>query len=146
MYVAIDPGLDTGWSIWSEGLLAACGLGDPRTSKAHRVAELSCVWIESPVIYPHSKANPNDIIRLALNAGGWEGRYDVLGVPVSFVEPSKWKGQVPKDVHHARVWAALAPAEQAIVDAAVRARPASKRHNILDAVGLGLWAGKRVGR
>lgn len=152
MRVAIDPGLDTGWSIWLERParpsfeLLACGLGDPRSSRAHIASAISSVLIESPVIYPHSKANPNDIIRLAVNAGTWAGRYEMLGACVEFVEPSRWKGQVPKDIHHGRVWSALTPEEQKIVDSAVKSRPASKRHNILDAVGLGLWAAKRLGR
>lgn len=146
MLVTIDPGLATGWSLWDCGGLIACGLdsplADPRHGAAVAAGRLSGVWIESQVIYPRSKARPADIVKLAQDAGRWAGIYSTLGVEAHFVAPSTWKGQVPKAIHHARVWAALSVPEQRIVDASCRGVAPSKRHNVLDAVGIGQWVHK----
>lgn len=145
MFVSIDPGLDTGWALWSPIALVACGLGDPRSSKKHVVDDIRDVWIESPVIYPRSKARPADIVKLAREAGRWAGIYELLVTPAHFVEPATWKGQTPKDVCHARMWAKISHAESIIVDAAVRGMAPSKRHNVLDAVALGVWVRETKG-
>jgi hypothetical protein len=136
MLLTIDPGNATGWALWRRDGLTGCGLGDPRS--ACDVDWIEEVWIESPVIYPRSKARPNDIVLLARGAGEWGGRYESEAA-VHYVEPATWKGQLPKDVHHARIWSKLNAAEQAIVNAACRGMAPSKRHNVLDAVGIGLW-------
>jgi hypothetical protein len=134
MYLTIDPGIATGWALWSAVRLLECGLGTPPAR-----ADLEAVWIESPVIYPHSRARPNDILKLARDAGAHAGLYLSLGVNVRFVEPARWKGQVPKTIHHARVWSQLQPGEQSIVHEGCLGVAPSKRHNVLDAVGMGLW-------
>jgi len=139
MLLAIDPGVDSGWALFVAGKLVACGLGDPRASEKHKAADITHVVIEQPTVYPRSPVPPNDIVTLAVNAGEWGGTYRQLGANVEYVRPRVWKGSVPKDIHHARVWAALTPAEQGVVDAAVRKVTPSKRHNVLDAVGLGAW-------
>lgn len=143
VFVTIDPGNDTGWALWEAGALAACGLGDPRSSALHVVEHVDDVWIEEPVIYPHSKARPNDIKALAMTAARWGAIYELCAVDVHFVEPARWKGQLPKDVCHARSWGKLQPNERAIVDKAVRGMAPSKRHNVLDAVAIGVWVLKR---
>jgi hypothetical protein len=155
VYVTIDPGLATGWALWTSGAtttLIACGLGDPRSTPKHVVTPrhenddvVHDVWIESPRIYPRGHADPQDIIVLARGAGEWGGIYSVLATTVHYVEPAQWKGQVPKAIHHARVWAELRAVEKDIVDAASRGIAPSKRHNILDAVAMGLWVAKRGG-
>jgi len=59
------------------------------------------------------------------------------------VKPREWKGQVPKDVHHARLVKTLTPDEMAMVE---RAAPPSLRHNVLDAIGIGkYWFQSRRG-
>jgi hypothetical protein len=98
------------------------------------------VWIESQVIYPHSKADPNDILTLAREAGRVAGSCAAAGATVRWVKPAEWKGQLPKDVCHRRVRALLTDEERAILTRDCRGMPASKRHNVLDAVGIGLWA------
>ncbi len=154
MYVTIDPGLQTGWAIWCVDGLVACGLGDPRKSRKHVVVSsnpdadlIGDVWIEAPVIYPRSKARPADIMKLSREAGEWAGTYRTLGVEHHYVEPAEWKGAGPaKDIHHARVWAELSDDERDVVSSAVKGLAPSKRHNVLDAVGLGLWVAQRVTR
>jgi hypothetical protein len=51
------------------------------------------------------------------------------------VWPSKWKGQVPKAAHHPRITRELRPGE-----------PTSEQKDVLDAIGIGLWATGRTGR
>ena len=143
MIVTVDPGIATGWALWEEGImtLADCGLGDPRSSTRHKIADVSCVWIESPTIYPRSKAKPNDIVKLAIKAGYWWGIYDQFAVDVHLVEPRTWKGQVPKTVHHKRVMGKLASFEKTIIEVFFRSGKIAPgdRHNVLDAVALGVW-------
>lgn len=141
--LAIDPGADAGWALFDvapAGRLIGCGLGAPASSKVDRVI------VERPMIYPggRQKARPADVIKLATRAGEAGGMYArIWGIEPEYVEPHAWKGSVDKNIHHARVWAKLTPDEQAIVSAAARGVAVGKRHNILDAVGIGLFA---VGR
>ncbi len=134
--LAIDPGADTGWARFDEKRLTACGLGVPLAAETRRVL------IERPMIYPggRQKARPADVIKLAVRAGEMGGQYArTAGIEPEYIEPHTWKGSVSKDIHHARIWAKLTPAEQAIVSDAARGVAPSKRHNILDAVGIGLF-------
>jgi hypothetical protein len=145
--LTIDPGADSGWAYFSSTIeITACGL----------VYEPSRVWvglphpqrvvIERPAIYAHGrqKARPADVITLALRAGEWAGFCRAEGLPrPEYVEPAEWKGQVGKDVCHARAWARLSERERSRVDAAVRGLSPGVRHNVLDAVALGLWAVQR---
>lgn len=149
--LAIDPGTDTGYALFdSNGRLYACGLGDPRSNEKHVVRNLTRVVIERPMVYPggRQQAKPEDIIKLALKAGEWAGVYRQWA-DIEFVAPFQWKGSVPKSIHHERIKAKLSPAELEIVVASFAPRigipriAPSKQHNIVDAVGLGLFA---VGR
>ncbi len=139
--LAIDPGADAGWARFdTAGQLAACGLGAPGPGSTSRVI------VERPMIYPggRQKARPADVIKLATRAGEAAGQYArAVGVEPEYVEPHAWKGSVDKNIHHARIWAKLTPIEQEIVSASARGVAPSKRHNILDAVGIGLFV---VGR
>jgi hypothetical protein len=142
MLIAIDPGADAGWAVFDERLrLVSCGLGAPHTEG---LAVRKAI-IEKPMIYPggKQKARPADIITLAVRAGESGGLLRSAGVDVQYVEPFRWKGSVPKDVCHARIWGKLTDVERGIVDSAGKGIAPSKRHNILDAVGIGLFG---VGR
>src|ERR1700761_7030981 len=69
-YLAIDPGADTGWALFSDrDHLVRCGLGDP--SKQPPPPQAKSVVIEVPQIYNarNMKGNPNNIITLAVNVG-----------------------------------------------------------------------------
>lgn len=54
--------------------------------------------------------------------------------------PREWKGQVPKDVHGRRILSRLTPAEEHRIEWPKGDR---FRHNVTDAIGLGL---RRIGR
>lgn len=143
MILAIDPGTHTGWALFKDSLLVACGLGDPRTSTAHVMRDITDVIIEHPVIYSGGRTrNPNDVLKVAVNAGEWAGTYRQKAL-VRYVTPQAWKGSVPKDVHQPRILAKLAPKEAEVLEASLRRVAKSKHNNVVDAVGLGLF---HVGR
>jgi hypothetical protein len=139
-YLAIDPGLDTGWAYFRSATdLVSCGVTDARELG---LSGIGCVIIEKPVIYSARlmKGDPNNIITLALQVGAYREYFQSRGARVALVTPGTWKGQIPKPIHHARVKAALSPANKAILDACVQYLPASKAHNAIDAVALGFEA------
>ena len=148
---AIDPGATSGWAQFASGQLFAAGTfrGDEFPSVWHRGYEQTLV-IEVPRIYPggRGKGDPNDIVTLAMRVGEIRGHY-ARTVSARIVEtyPRTWKGQVPKEIHHARVLAALSAQERTVLDAHARrptkTNPHGYDHNMLDAVGLGLWFLKR---
>jgi hypothetical protein len=133
-FLAVDPGTHTGWAAFYGARLVECGLGDPPVERsAHMI-------IEVPQVYPQHPVPPNDLILLAFTAGRYAGR--AKGV-VTIVFPHAWKGNLPKDVCAARVRAKLSLDEQKIVDKCGAAK--SYMHNVMDAVGIGLYflQGKR---
>lgn len=162
MFVTIDPGQHSGFAIYSLTTgLVACGTGDPRKSLRHVVTTadsenvIDDAWVEYPVIYPRSPARPNDIIKLAVNAGEWGGLYRSLGVAVHYVEPATWKGQIDKLNHHPIIFGLLTPDERDVLVNApakkIKRRKPKWSHDglsedMLDAVGLALWVARRWGR
>lgn len=143
MLLAIDPGTDTGWSLFDARTLIACGLGDPRDNGFVRAGKITRLVVEKPRINPGGKARPNDMITLAVKTGWWTGVF--AAAEATLVEPWEWKGNLKKEISCERTWARLSPLEQAIVDKAratggIGGRPMalSKIHNMLDGIGLGL--------
>lgn len=137
MLLAIDPGACSGWAFFLGNGLIDCGIGDPPPPGSL----LQRIVIEHPVIYPGGRtANPNSIVKLAINAGEWGGRYRHLGCAVDYVLPATWKGRVKAEVCIERTRAALKPTEKLLVEIRESNIAKSKRHNMLDAIGLGLFA------
>lgn len=139
MLLAIDPGADSGWARFnSKGQLEACGLNIDAL-----VAGISKVVIERPHT-GKTKAPLKDVITLALRAGEWGGRVESqLNIIPRYIEPATWKGSVPKEISQARTWAKLTPDERIILAAAGEKMAPSKRHNMIDAVGIGLFVVER---
>ena len=149
--VSLDPGLrGCGLAYWHEDgrLLAALYLRNPvkkgdgpaawmgyeaaismKPGPTHFISEVPQVYRVGA-----SKGDPDDLIQLA----GVVGVFSALFTATTYlgVKPREWKGQVPKDVHHARLVKTLTPKELAMVKAAA---PPSLRHNVLDAVGIGRY-------
>jgi hypothetical protein len=136
--LAIDPGACTGWALFGgAGGFVACGIGEPPFDTAIRR-----VVIELPQVYPNHPVPPNDLITLAFLAGRYVGTSASAGADAATVFPHEWKGNLPKDVCAARVLARLTPDECAIVD---RLKvPKGKLHNVMDAIGIGLFAFRKI--
>lgn len=136
---AVDPGV--------EGVGLAIGFGSGvvllveyrpfdslsalRLDLRHRAERLIC---EVPQAYRTGllKGDPNDLIAVALVAGVALSSCDV----VRRVHPHTWKGNVPKDIHNARILAKATPA----VRASLSKIRSTVRHNAIDALGLYQWA------
>jgi hypothetical protein len=140
--VAIDPGKRSGFAMFHDGELVCAGYATdgellgvpplPTTKPALAVIEL-------PVVYQRTgKGDPNDLIDLAVLVGDLRGFYRRCGVDVALVRPRTWKGTVPKAIHGERVLAVLSTEERAILK--------GTDHNMIDAIGLGLWQLKTEGQ
>lgn len=98
--------------------------------------ELACV--EGQEIYLRSVARPNDQLRIAHVAGAAAALCAYAGLKFSIPLPKRWKGQVPKIIHHARIRNKLAwPIEAAVGWGTIL--PSHQTH-VMDAVGLAQWA------
>lgn len=135
--LAIDPGNDLGWALFEDGQLIFAGLNNPSTALLDGARAI----IERPQVYrsSQSKGDPNDLITLAIGVGQMKERLESRGVQVDLVLPTTWKGQTPKEIHHKRVLARLSPTEKTRLDGCLSCVARGVRHNVLDAVGLGLW-------
>lgn len=137
--LAIDPGKHAiGLSVWDEKLLSVVAYMEFTTLSVlgRDLRLLYCpdvVVCEVPQVYPgFREQDPNDLIDVAVVAG-----VCLSCAPISVaVRPHAWKGGVPKDIHNKRVLAKLTADGLALVAAV---KPAAKRHNAIDGVGLGQW-------
>lgn len=149
--VGVDPGLtSTGVAIFAAGTLASALEYTPKNRQAlltalaeyQRTAGPPLCWhrivIEFPQIYraSRSKARPSDLMKLAHFVGqlNREGHAEL-------VTPKEWSGGTPKatkaseaanSVRAKRIRAALSEAEAELVD--------WRCDDVIDAVGIGLWA------
>lgn len=143
--LAIDPGVHTiGWARFSAYRLTACGLerGDSMLAllRGFRVDDVTTLVVEIPQVYSRGRGDPNDLVDIALVAGAVIGRL-CWADDVVLVRPAQWKGQRPKGVDNALTLSCLDDDERAIVDGVDC--PRSLRHNVIDAVGIGLWQLRR---
>ena len=137
--LAIDPGRYAGWALSRDGIVVACGL-NVYPNRIRVFAGVDEVVCERPQHYPNmSTKQANDLITLALRAGGL-CECACPGVPVTWVLPHAWKCSVPKDMHNVRVLKRLEESEKVLVR---ESACASLVNNVIDAVGLSLWASKR---
>lgn len=147
--IAIDPGKrSSGVAMFdSNGKLVRAFLTNKDSIKGSRrldwvfsageftIEPLEHVVIEMPKVYPGAaKTNLNDLLDLAAVVGAHAMRAYRRQASVQLVHPQEWKGQVPKKIMNARVLSKLSGEEQATIEGA-----GAKTHNILDAVGIGLW-------
>lgn len=96
------------------------------------------VLVEFPNKEKHRKEIPlDDLLQLARRCGRLEEHYVSRGYAVDLVRPTDWKGSVPKQVMCDRTLSRLVRDERALLPLRVRAK--NHDHNMLDAVGIGLW-------
>ena len=154
-FVSLDPGSNaTGWAWWEGGELYGggvvrgtagsavdTGIDAGRVIQRHAGAVAFIIY-ERMAIYKFTsqRGDQNDLIPLAEIAGAACGALGARGEPVL---ARTWKGQVPKDVCHARCRSRLNERELRHAVAAEEIVIASLRHNFWDAIGIGLW---KIGR
>jgi hypothetical protein len=170
--IAFDPGLrEAGLAVFKDGVLTFATLVQSKEKKARggrawwfmgsavRAALVNVVYLggepgifrkpftfvsEIPQVYREGKSanvDPEDLTNLT----------GVVGAVIGFLDPdevetyvpAQWKGQVPKEIHNRRIIATLTPNEQTLL-ANVKC-PVSLKHNVVDAVGIGLFALGRMG-
>ena len=153
--IAIDPGENTGGAFFVNGALVWAGLLS-LLDGTHSNTTADKLIIEIPFIRPDditggrgARANNpaavaakriNDLLSVCVCAGQW---IRSINAPhTRRVRPHEWKGGVPKEIHNARVLEKLSSAESLLLPKL----PASKLHNVVDAVGLGLFELGRMGR
>ena len=174
--VSIDPGRNLGWSVfvyfgpmivpgqtWG-WVLRACGLVTSTATNINTQAAETCKEVQEKVLrvlwdsgfhpgqHPLSvcelmewrpddrRSNAQDLIRVATIGAAVAG---MLSPEPAFVTPNEWKGQVPKEIMGSRILHSLQWDE---ANRAGKDIPTNLRHNVIDAVGIGLWAVGRMQR
>lgn len=142
--VAIDPAArGFAWARYAEGVLVACGNATVR-DLATLLPDVAARWmIETPQNYDTFGAAHKDLDRLRATVASIEAHAKRSRGKVSFTKPFSWKGNLPKPIHHRRIYAVLTDEERAML---APVESAGYDHNVYDAVALGLWAAGRVGR
>ncbi len=133
MITAIDPGTVTGFATGTEKKIFDFGLGLPSFFARQTI-------IEKPEHYLHGPVPANSLAMLFLKVG--ELSFAAAPNPVYHVLPKQWKGQTPKEIHNQRTLkkAATQFENWGNVEYELNKIPITKRHNIIDAIGLLLFA------
>lgn len=101
------------------------------------------VIIEYPEQYAYSPAPRSSVQGLAYTAGALTYMFSQsFGASVQLVLPKEWKGQVPKEIFLKRIEKRLDEQEKSVLDS--KSLPLSKKHNVIDAIGIGLYYLKRL--
>jgi hypothetical protein len=146
--IAIDPGENTGGAYFVDGALVWCDLlslfdGSHRSVTADRLA------IEVPFARPSDfqgqsaavvAKRMNDLFSVNISAGQWIR--SVSAPHTRRLKPHEWKGGLSKERHHPRILEALAPHELALIPKLAE----YKLHNVIDAIGIGLFDLGRMSR
>jgi hypothetical protein len=101
------------------------------------------VAIEWPQVYMpgKSKGDARNLLLLAAIDGALAY---ATSAKLRAVRPDEWKGQLPDTVVQGRVSARLDLEEAKVLAAAFERVPEGRRHNVTDAVGIGLWTLRRL--
>jgi hypothetical protein len=153
--LCIDPGATTGCAFFHDGLLTASWAKPfEKALTSFATIPLSIIVIEVPQVYrgPKAQSTPNDLLVTSYRAGrlAQAALGDAIHrdrAEIETVLPNAWKGTIPKPVHHKRVLSVLSSWELEILGIITPPNKNGKwQPDMLDAVGLGLWRLKRLGR
>lgn len=162
LVMAVDPGLrGCGVSGYQDGVLQWAGyVANPvRTERgpaawramARAVADAyplapDVLVLEGQYVPPSTasqrkrrRVNPADILELCGVIGALTGIYDALAGEIIRYLPSQWTGGEEKTERHARIQTELTPEELSRITMPIP----SLRHNVWDAVALGLYEAKK---
>ena len=141
--IAFDPGKDHfAYAAFEENRLVRCNRLSAWNEGIEKMTALKgdvLAFIELPQVYNqrHWKGDPNDLLAVALTVGALKFAVRKASA-IELVPPHKWKGNVPKAVMLKRIESKLDTEEKEILSQISVAK--SKRHDVLDAIGIGLWA------
>ena len=144
--LSVDPGVTgTGYAIWSDGNLSHWGTFYPNLPKAGWLQKALSIKVKfsdllSPDItrliieYPvfmrgtggYMVASAGDLCKLAVLTGMILGQFPHRRIVL--VEPSQWKGQLPKSVCRSRIENILGVTFS------------DTSNHAIDAIGIGLWS------
>lgn len=142
--LAVDPAKKaTGWAYFLSNRLHECGLVREKTVPGmieklrFELASLDPddVVVEGQRVVERRRERKQDLIDVALVAGSVLGMFASSAKLHDPIMPEVWKGQTPKDICGRRVLQVLLPQEKA----AIVSVPESLEHNVLDAIGIGLY-------
>ena len=155
--LGIDPGVNhCGWAQLTPRGLVRCGLWRLETMLLpDRCYQYYCharstpadlVVVEYPQVYQsrQQKGRQKDIVDLAAIAGALIAGAKSQRIEVLIPTPAERKGNIPKEVEHARVLRALNLTESNVKKMA--RVPQHLLHNVLDAVCLAWWGAEKVRR
>lgn len=100
------------------------------------------VVVEYPEQYSITPAPRSSVQGLACTGGGIVCMLKRPNNKVQFVLPKTWKGQVPKDIMLERIVSKLDDEEKSLLE--VKKYAKYKKHNVIDAIGLGLFKLERL--
>jgi len=146
--LAIDSGFRYfGWAVFEDGLLKGADLGRNATGEPPNFLSLvdvlrSYSWRDAVAVieFPHfrsSTPNVDSLLKLAAGCGAYTALLQASRFSVEWVKPSSWKGSVPKAIMCRRIVDKLSEEEYSMIN-----KPLD--HNVLDAVGVGLWKAQRL--
>lgn len=153
LLVCFDPGQTVGVSVWIKQKLVFCGYGkiDKYLDQKNILNNVysgdlagGTLIVERPMSYSlkgkRMLVNPNDLLQTDFRAGLLSGYYLGMGMDLEEIRPpSLWKGQVPDDVILERVLEKTSDKERELIGEAKSARAKKLDHNMVDAIGMGLW-------
>lgn len=137
--IAIDPGASYFAWAWfgADGLLRKCG-HDSTILKLDHLTGRADVAVERMRDRPRSPVRKNDILDVATTSGLVAGFLDP--VDLRFVTPKEWKGDRPKRVDHPVTFDLLTAEERAAYSKGIRGLTKRQRLDVMDAIGIGMWA------
>lgn len=147
--IAIDPGkLSSGFAVFEKDhehtwRLFDCGFL-PNDKLREKVARHSLMVSEKMRVYRQEfwKGDPNDLVDVSIELGRlMQASLDPSPV---LLLPQTWKGQTPKDVMRERVTSRLSAPENLKLETRLSAIKSNVRHNVYDAVGIGLFFAGRL--
>lgn len=146
--ISIDPGKSgLGWASFFDSRLIGAGIFENITDLHKfnyifvdflKTREPRIVVVEVPQIYQqrHWKGDPNDLVDVAVIVGVVVAAASAYTKP-QLVKPHSWKGNRPKATDNMYTLSLLKPDELKVVEDCGVSK--SKLHNVIDAVGIGLW-------
>jgi hypothetical protein len=112
------------------------------------MSSITHVVIEGQQIYAGSKAQPNDLLKLAIISGMWAGACAQIFPKAQIIipKPREWKGSIDKATYQARMYHKLGWGYEKCKGYSIPVHPTVGHHlsnnewkHVGDALGLALW-------